>query len=335
MAGTSRAALRRRQDEAQARRDRIILLGTGGVLAAVAAIVLVGLYFTVYRPPREQVAVVDGRMITASAAADRATFFMLSEGGAFSRAVDDLAELGVDRVVRDAILLKDGPALVGAVTDEDADAKAREVLGNLEGDAYAKALQDVLQRADIDRQQYREILKARLVAERLTETFKAELPEAMDQRHVQRARTPSIVNAERVIERARAGEDFEKLAQQYGADRRLDVDQNWIPDEILVPEAREALVGLGAGEVSAPVMSGLYFDVYRVAEAEVGRPLTDEQRGTVAERRVDTWVKEHEAQAAVSRTVSAGASRWITKRVGDRVRAAFEAQQAQQKAKGK
>lgn len=326
MAGTSRAALRRRQDEAQARRDRAILLGTGGVLAAVALIVLAGLFVTVYRPPRAQVGVIDGRAITASQAADRATFFMVSEGGAFAAKAQDLPALGVERLVRDAVLLREGPGLVGAVTDDDADAKAREVLGNVEGDAYAQALQDVLQRAGIDRQQYREILKARLLAERLAEKFRGELPESMDQRHVQRARTPSIVNAERVIERARAGEDFDKLAQQYGADRRLDVDQGWIPDELLVPEARDALVGLEAGGVSAPVSSGLFFDVYRVSEAEVGRVLTEEQRGTLGERRVDNWVKEQEPVLGVERDVSTSSAAWITKQVSGRVQKAFESQ---------
>lgn len=331
MAGTSRASLRRRQDEAQARRDRAILIGTAAVLTAVAVIVLVGLFFTVYRPPRQQVATIGGRAVTASQAADRATFFMVSEGGAFSTKADDVPTLGVDRLVRDAVLLREAPALVGPVTDEDADAKAREALGNLEGDAYAKALQDVLQRAGIDRQQYREIMKARLLAERLTEKFSGELPEAMDQRHLQRARTPSIVNAERVIERARAGEDFNRLAQQYGADRKLDVDQDWIPDELLVPEARDALVGLGAGDVSAPVVSGLFFDVYRVSEAEAGRPLSAEQKGILAERRVDNWVEAQEPALGVSRDVSKSASTWITKNVSARVQKAFEAQLKAQK----
>lgn len=326
MAGTSRASLRRRQDEAQARRDRAILIGTAGVLTAVALIVLVGLFVTVYRPPREQVATIDGRAVTASQVADRATFFMVSEGGAFSTKAEDLPTLGVDRTVRDAVLMRDAPALVGPVTDEDADTKTREVLGNLEGEAYAKALQDVLQRAGIDRQQYREIMKARILSDRLTEKFKGELPESMDQRHLQRARTPSIVNAERVVERARAGEDFEKLAQQYGADRRIDVDQDWIPDELLVPEARAALVGLGAGAISAPVSSGLFFDVYKVSEAEVGRPLTDEQKGILAERRVEDWVKAQEPVLGVSRDVSKSASSWITKNVSGRVQKAFEAQ---------
>lgn len=327
----SRTALRRRQEEAQARRDRNILMGTVGVLAAVAIIVLVGVYLTVYLPPRATVATIDGRSINAGDAVDRASFFMVSEGGAFNREIDDLAELGVDRLVRDVVLLKAAPALVGEVTDADADAKAREVLGNLEGEAYAEALQAVLDRAGVDRGQYREILKGRMLVERLTERFRGELPEAMDQRHILRVRTPSLVNAERVIERAKAGEDFVRLGEQYGADRKIEVDQGWIPDELLLPDARQALGGLAAGDVSAPSMSGLFFDVYKVVEVQAARPLSDEQRDTLAERRVDNWVKEREPEVNVVRDLSPDESKWISERVGDRVRKAFESQSTAQR----
>ncbi len=326
MAGISRTALRRRQEEAQARRDRTILLGTIGVLAAAAVIVLVGLYFTVYLPPRASVASIDGQAVTAGDAVDRASFFMVSEGGAFSREIDDLAELGVDRLVRDAVLFKEAPALVGEVSDSDADAKAREVLGNLEGEAYADALQAVLQRAGIERQQYREILKSRLLAERLTERFRGELPEAMDQRHVLRGGTPRLVKAQRGIERARGGEDFTGLGDQYGADRQLQVDLGWTPDDLLLPDAERALSGLGAGDVSAPAMSGLFFDVYKVVELQAARPLSDEQRDALADRRVDDWVTERESQLSVTRDLSKDESAWITAQVSDRVQKAFETQ---------
>ncbi|MFN8639946.1 MAG: peptidylprolyl isomerase [Dehalococcoidia bacterium] len=319
----SRAAVRRRQEELQARRDRRVLLGTAGVLGATVIIILVGLYMTVYRPPREQVATISTHAVTAEDVADRATFYMVSEGGAFSRESQDTPTLGLDRLVRDAVILRQAPALVGEVTDADADARAREVLGGLEGDAYGKALQDVLQRAGISQQQYRDILKSRLLADRLTERFKGEVPATLDERHLLRARTPSKVNADRVIERAKAGEDFTKLAQQYGADRSLEVDQDWMPDELLTPETRDALAGLQAGDVSAPIPSGLFFDVFFVAGVENGRAVSDEQKGKLASRRLDTWVTEQEPNMMVMRNVSSGASTWITKQVTARVRKAF------------
>lgn len=325
--------MRRRQEAAQARRDRLILLGTLGVLGVTAAIVLAGVFLTVYRPPREVVATIDGRKVNAAEVADRATFYMVSEGGAFTQQEGDLAAAGLDRLVRDAVLLRDAPALVGEVSDEDADAKSRELLGNLEGDAYAKALQETLKGADLELAQYREILKARILADRLSEHFRGELPASLRQRHIQRVRTPSMVNAERVIERGSAGEDFEALARQYGADRRLEVDQGWIPDELLQPEAHHALDGLGAGEISAPAMSGLFVDVYRVAEVEEDRPLTEDQQTQLAQRRVDDWVKEREREAGIERDLSDSVSQWITTRVTDRVREAFQAAQAAQSSK--
>ena len=329
MAGSSRAALRRREEAAQARRDRLILLGAFVVLGMTAIVLLVGVFVTVYQPPRRVVATIDGRDLKATEVVDRATFYMVSEGGAFTQQEDDLAEVGVDRLVRDAVLLKEAPALVGEVSNEDVDAKTREVLGNLEGAAHEKALKNVLERAGIDLAEYREILKARMLADRLTEQFKGELPATMAQRRVQRVRAPSLVNAERVVERGRAGEDFEALARQYGADRRLAVDQGWMPEELLEPEVRAAIESLGAGDVSGPVSSGLFFDVYRVIEQAPERELTAEQQSGLAERRVNNWIDEHETALGVRRDLTASTSEWITTRVTDRARKAFEAAQAQ------
>lgn len=335
MVGSSRAALRRREEEARARRDRLVLLGTIGVLAVTAVIVLVGVYLTVYRPPRTVVATIDGRAVPAAEVVDRATFFMVFEGGAFStRPDDDVAEPGVDRLVRDAVLLRDAPTLVEPVTSEDIDAKIQEALGAaLDADALKKARDEVLERAGITITQYRQIMEARILAERLTERFRGELPAALPQRHLERVRTPSQVNAERVIERGRAGEPFTALAVQYGADRRNEVDQGWLVEEMLLPETRVAVEALSAGEISGISVNGLFFDVYRVVEVDEARELSEEQKGLVAERRVERWIEDQEALLGVVRNLSATSSEWITQRVTARVRDAFAAQAAKAKAK--
>jgi PPIC-type PPIASE domain len=333
--GSSRAASRRREEEARARRDRIVLLGTAAVLGVSAVVVLVGVYLTVYRPPREVVVTIEGRGVTAAQVVDRTSYYMMGEGGAFStRPGEKFVDRGIDKVVRDAVLLRDAPAIVGEVTSEDIDAKIKEVVGaTLEGEALTKARDEAVQRSGITIPLYRDYIKAGMLGERLAEHFKAELPASMPQRHLERVRTPSLVNAERVIERARAGEDFNALARQYGADRRIDVDQGWIPDELLVPEARAVLEGVRVGEISDVAVSGLFYDVFRVVEASDDRELTDEQQGTLSERRVDNWVKEREGTLGVTREVSDSVSDWITERVTDRVDEALRAQAAASKAK--
>ncbi|MSP22692.1 MAG: peptidylprolyl isomerase [Dehalococcoidia bacterium] len=335
MVGSSRAASRRQEEAAQARRDRLLLLGTIGVLAVTAVVVLVGVYLTVYRPPRDVVAAVGGRNITAADVVDRASFYMVSEGGAFNtRPDEDLPGIGVDRAVRDLILLRDAPSLVDEVSSEDIDAKIQEALGGgLEGDALKRERDRIVKRAGIDVPQYREIMKATLLAERLTAHFSDELPATLPQRHLERVRTPSRVNAERVIERGRAGESFDALVRQYGADRRIDVDQDWLVDELLLPEARLAAEGLAPGQISEVSPSGLFFDVYRVVEVDPDRALTDEQKDTIAERRLKLWVQEQRGFDQVNPELPASASKWIADRVAARVRDAFRAQAEDAKAK--
>jgi parvulin-like peptidyl-prolyl isomerase len=316
-------ALRRRQEAAQARRDQLILLGTAGVLAVATAIVLVGVYLTVYRPPRAVVATIGTEPLTAAGAVDRATHYMVSEGGAVSRQVTGIGEFIVDQMIRETALLRAAPALVDEVDSAAVDAKSRELLGNLVDDSYATRLKETLQKGGIELDEYNEIVRARILGERMRDQLKNDVPTSGDQRHVLRVRAPSMVNAERVVERANAGESFSTLAQQYGADRRIPVELGWQPLDLLEPEQRAAIEGLAPGETSAPVMSGLFFDVFQVSEVDPKREFTDAQRTQLAEKRVDAWVAEQEHHLNVQRSLSDSSAKWIEERVTKRVTKAF------------
>jgi homoserine dehydrogenase len=280
------------------------------VLGAAAAIV------PAYVPDRaaRHVATVGEQQVNANEPVDCAVPW--SPRARVRRDVEDLPALGLDRLIRDAVLLRMRPRWwVRSATGRRRESPRGSLVAW--GRWHAKALRTCPARwhrpAAVSR-----ILKARILAERMVSSASGELPESADQRHIQRARTPSQVNAERVIERARAGEDFERLAVQYGADRRNEVDQGWIPDGLLVPEALAALAGVGAGDVSAPSQDGLFFDVYRVAEFEAARPLTDEQRTNLSQRRVEDWTKEQEAQLRIERDLSDGESEDHEARCGSR-----------------
>lgn len=77
---------------------------------------------------------------------------------------------------------------------------------------------------------------------------------------------PAIVDE--LLKRARAGEDFAELAKEYSEsfDRDQGGDMGWIKANALLPEHQEALLALGAGEVSEPVESVAGIHLYKVEE---------------------------------------------------------------------
>ena len=63
------------------------------------------------------------------------------------------------------------------------------------------------------------------------------------------------------------------------------------------------------------VDSGVFFDVYLVAEREEARPLDAAQIEALVERRWDGWLLAQRAMVSVERDLSAGEERWILDRV--------------------
>lgn len=114
----------------ETRMERGILLAVGAVLAVAAVVVLAGLYITEYRPPRANVLTVDGTDFNAGEVKRRGSYFIRYETAAAQGVQQDtLVDRSIDRVVRDEVLLRRAPAVVGEITDEDLDQQLRIQLG--------------------------------------------------------------------------------------------------------------------------------------------------------------------------------------------------------------
>lgn len=317
---SGRAATRRRQAALEAQRERAILLGAVAVIAVAVLVVLVGVYLTVYRPPRAHVAEIGGEGVSAAELAERASFHMLIEGGATTRQVTGVADFTIDLLAADHVLRQQAPELVGEITEEDLAAGVRERLGSPVDDAaYADALARLLGAVGLSRDEYFELTEVQVLEDRLRERFLGEVPTTGRQLHLLRLRAPTQSNADRVIERARAGEDFQALARQYASDRAAEVDAGWLTVDQLTAEQRAAVEPLAAGEVSNAVTSGLFFDIYKVAEIEEARDLTEAQREALAQQRVDAWIDERVAALSVERDLSSGEAEWVESQVTEQI----------------
>ncbi|MEZ4553386.1 MAG: peptidylprolyl isomerase [Dehalococcoidia bacterium] len=114
----------------ETRMERGVLLIVGAVLAVAAVVVLAGLYLTEYRPPRAHALTIEGQDYNADAVKRRGSYLLRYETQA-ARDVnqDNLVERTVDRLVRDEVLNRRAPALVGEITDEELDQEFRIQLG--------------------------------------------------------------------------------------------------------------------------------------------------------------------------------------------------------------
>jgi len=320
VARSSRIATQRQQAAADARRARLLTFATIAVLSLVAVIVAVGLYVTQYRPPRAHVATIGGQDFTADQVARRASYYMIFEGGAQSRSVVGIADFTLDLLEQQIVVLQQAPAEVAEVTDADVEAALRERLGFSEDDsAFPDSLADLIRTSGYDRAGYFDLVRTQLLGDRLTERFLEGVPMAATQWHLERVRLGSRANAETLRERVLAGESMDDVARELAADPVANVDLDWWPLDLVADEVRDTVGALGAGDLSEPVPSGLFFDVYRAIEVQSDRDLTEDQRNQLAGLKLVDWVEDHRANLESTRDLSTSEANWIADRVLSRI----------------
>lgn len=321
MAGeTQSAQSRRAQRAAEDRRQRLIVIGVIAALILVAGVIAVGLFVTQYQAPRAHVLTVGRADYTTSDVAGRATYYTLFEGG-LQEGTAGLAAATVELLVDEAVYRQRAPAAVGAVGDAEVeeDLRARYGLGGTDDrEQFASALQSDLRTSGLSQRQYYDIVAARLLRQRMADSFRETLALSAFQIHLSRVRLTSESEAEEVRELALGGADFAELVLEHSADnanRENEGDLGWFTLELLAPEVREAVAGLEAGDVTAIVRSGLFFDVYLSQEREPDRELDARQLAQLTGRLLDQWLEQERAAVTFAVDLSGGEEEWIIDRV--------------------
>jgi parvulin-like peptidyl-prolyl isomerase len=323
------ASERRAARAAEERRQRLILYGAIGGLAAVAVIIAIGLYITQYRAPHAHVLTVAGRDYDAAAVARRGSYHAIFEGGIRDLSITSIAERAVDLLVDEAVVRERAPATVGAVSEDDVENDLRERLGFGDSDdrqQFAEALRNVLRASRLTRDEYYDLATAAMLADRLRDGFEEDIGAAAPQVRLSRIRLTDSAAAEEVRATALGGADFAELAAERTADtqhRDDGGDLGWFPLTLLNDEVVEAISGLQAGEIAPIVDSGLFFDVYLVAEREDERELDERQVGQLVAQMFSEWRDVERPAIAVAVDLSDGEERWIADRVAGTVNAAL------------
>ena len=206
----------------------------------------------------------------------------------------------------------------GAATDDGAEEPSLEEDPEEEAPRFATALADWLRHIDLPKDEYDLVIASGILGDRLRDQFRAEIGEAADQVRVSRIRLADRGGAEDVRALLLEGADFAELAEERSAEAEYAAqggDLGWLPFGSLGDIARAAIEGLEPGSISEVVDTGVFFDVYLVAEREEARPLDSAQIEALIEQRWDGWLLAQRAMVSVERDLSDGEERWILDRV--------------------
>jgi hypothetical protein len=269
--------------------------------------------------------------------------------------VADIARDTVDRLIEDEAVRAVGPELVDEVTADDVQRELQIDLGliteepdpgdeptpeatgaasetetatatptaeptaepTVDAQEFADALTDFLRNTGLDRDEYEAIVEARLYRERLRAHFEDEVGDSGPQIFLRRIRVSTQLAADTVIEELEGGASFEELADEESV---AETDGpggeiGWTVPEAQSDEVRAAIDGLEAGEWTDPLETGLFFEIYLVAETAEDREYEGVLAQTLTTDLLDAWIEEAIASIEVDDDLSADEESWINERV--------------------
>ena len=353
MAG-NRAASARSGAPLGSQRDQLVVLAALAVLAVSAVVVLAGLYLTVYRPPREHVLTAGDARYNADQVYRRALYLMLYQQSIAPKSQSEVVSKTLETIEREETLRARGKQFVAEVTAEDVTTELQHLLApptappppaptvsgggaaatvtvgtpesgtptatpTVDRDAYAKALQQRLERSNLTKADLESIIAAGLYEDRLMQKFKSEAPKTAPQVLLVTARIQDQPTAERVRSIAlRPGVDFGPVAAQNSVSDTRGAragTANWVIVDQLEPAVRDVVKNLKAGDVSAVTQNGTYYEVHKVLEVSASRDLSDELKDRMAVQKVLEWLTTEGKNVKIERDLTTAKEQWITDHV--------------------
>ena len=169
---------------------------------------------------------------------------------------------------------------------------------------YKEMLDTLHQEAGLSEADYRRTIETDLLYSKLQDLFASQVPTTEEQVHARHILVETEEEAQTVLARLEAGEDFVSLAQELSTDestREDGGDLGWFPRGVMVPEFEEAAFALQPGEASDIVQTSFGYHIILVEERDSDRELEI----SLLERRrasaLSDWLEEQRQSEAVER----------------------------------
>jgi parvulin-like peptidyl-prolyl isomerase len=166
---------------------------------------------------------------------------------------------------------------------------------------YATWLGTLAEGTGISEADYRSIVQNLVLTDKLQEAIGSEAPTSAEQSHARHILVETEEEANDVVKRLEAGEDFGDLAAEMSTDTASadnGGDLGFVPKGSFVASVDEAVFNLPIGETSEPIESDFGWHVIEVLEREE-RELSPVQYERSQRQAYDDWVIEARAAAEI------------------------------------
>jgi parvulin-like peptidyl-prolyl isomerase len=284
----------RRDDE---RRVQVILRIAIALVAVVVVVVgAFGYYQTSVKPKGESVIRVGDRAFDIGYMERRLRYeihnpipdsqVLANANSAVATALQDVTNEELDRLGASALGI--------SVSEDEIDAEIRlrlRIPETADTSVFAEAYRNEVRQSGLHPSEYREVVAARLLEEKLRQSFRAQIPATTEQIRL-RDILVQQTDLQKVLDRLKAGEDFAAVASQVSLDtttKDKGGEMDWQPRGGMPPEAESAVFSLAVGQVSEPVyLNGGYY-LYQVLEKVADREVTADQQQQIEDQMYTDW----------------------------------------------
>jgi parvulin-like peptidyl-prolyl isomerase len=185
--------------------------------------------------------------------------------------------------------------------------------------AVNEAFKAELNRTGLSQKEYRRMIEGQVLKAKVTEHFNAGIPTTAEQVKARLILVATQADAQNVIARLDAGEDFGAVAQEVSADsasKESGGDIGWIPRGLVEPAVEEAIFGLQVGQRTGPIDGEDGVSILKVEEKAADRPISDQQRSTLGQLAFADWMAKSREIVGVNVLLNPEQINWVIGRSG-------------------
>ncbi len=182
--------------------------------------------------------------------------------------------------------------------------------------AFQAAYDNDRKARDLSDKEYREMGEAALLGRWAREGFVRSVPAAADQVWIRQILVGAREDADKVVERLDAGEDFAAVAKEVSSDtatKDAGGEKGWVAKEELDTSYASKVFALEVGQWSEPLQAQGGFYIIKVEDKQAGRPLEETQRTTIGGNYFSDWLAEQRTLLPSTNWVSLDADKlqWV------------------------
>lgn len=266
-----------------------------------ASVIVYGYWDTTIRPKGETVLQVGDTSFSLGYFERRVHYAVVESGYSLPSDIQVLTsrlDQLVTQVGREELTRQGARELAITVTDQEIDdeiARQQGLLANADREAFVAVYRKAVRDSGLSTEDFRDVIEAELLEDKVRQTFAEEAPDSTEQLRFRLILVATEEEAQDVLARLDAGEDFGDLVRELSLDTRAREqggERDWTPLDTLTDELVEVFSELEVGERSEPIAAPQGFVVVEPLEKAADRETTDIQKQELANSALVRWLDE-------------------------------------------